>query len=208
VAWLPDGKRLHLRHGVVDAIIQAQGRPRAVGSAYDAAIARAKELMLELGGGEPAAQQAALPGMVADELLQAMRKVAGLDRAFVNNAGAVALYHGEAQPFPVAALDWPGQDLLAGQVPQAWLHETKALASARLKAGGGADVVIAGAADAAQAMAAVSAITAELPARAPDALACLYARGEALWVDGGVGWVLLSLCGALRLLAPRDRKPN
>lgn len=48
IAWLADGKRLHLRSGPVDVIIHAFGQPAEVGRAYDAAIERARVLVGEL----------------------------------------------------------------------------------------------------------------------------------------------------------------
>ncbi|OYV41849.1 MAG: hypothetical protein B7Z81_00410 [Acidocella sp. 20-61-6] len=126
IAWLPDGKRLHLRHGPVDLILQAFGRPGDIARAYDAAIARTRLFDAELQDAEsPVLQriaaalapirtiyalpsEAAAAGAVADEVLQAMCEAGRLDRAFVNNRHMVALHLGPGQSFAGAVVDRPG----------------------------------------------------------------------------------------------------
>jgi uncharacterized protein len=48
VAWLADGKRLHLNHGPIDLIVEAFGRETERGAAYEAAIARFETILEEL----------------------------------------------------------------------------------------------------------------------------------------------------------------
>ncbi len=237
MAWLPDGKRLHLRHGAVDAVIQAHGRPRVVGRAYDAAIARAKEVLLDLAGAKlegmvarralaadaavphGAGPVAALAGAVADELLDAMRVTGLLDRAFVNNHGAVALHLAEGQSFTAEAIDWPWRPLLAGRLPRAWPGSAQALASTGWKsADGEVDAITVAAGCAAAAAAAAAAIAAAMfpgvgpvqvpqplpdgltPEAATQALAQGFERAGLLRSGGAVAWVLFSLRGECRLL--------
>ena len=140
VAWLPDGKRLQLRQGPLDAVIQAQGRPGEVGRVYDAAIARARALALELTAEtiprdgvlwrRAAAEAAMLPGAaapvlaldgaVADEILAAMCAAGTLERAFVNNRGAVALHLAEGQSLNAAMLDRPEAPRMSGRGSLGW----------------------------------------------------------------------------------------
>jgi ApbE superfamily uncharacterized protein (UPF0280 family) len=143
VAWLPDGKRLHLKNGPVNLILQAFGRPGEIGRAYDAAIERARALVLELAEDLPrlqagdaplnavglraAAACAAVPGAlgavtaltgaVADEVLAAMAQRAQMERAFVNNHGAVAFHLAEGQSITPNAMDWPDYQRYDARVP-------------------------------------------------------------------------------------------
>ena len=48
VAWLADGKRLHLNHGPIDLIIEAFGREPQRRAAYEAATARFRTMLEEL----------------------------------------------------------------------------------------------------------------------------------------------------------------
>jgi ApbE superfamily uncharacterized protein (UPF0280 family) len=48
VAWLADGKRLHLNHGPIDLIVEAFGRETERRAAYEAAIARFERILEEL----------------------------------------------------------------------------------------------------------------------------------------------------------------
>jgi hypothetical protein len=132
VAWLPDGKRLHLQNGPVNLIIQAFGSPAEVGRAYEAGIERARALVTELGEDLPRLQLGEAPqgavgqravaacagvpgalgpvtalcGAVADEMLAAMVRGGQLDRGFVNNRGAVALHLEEGQSITPSDTDW------------------------------------------------------------------------------------------------------
>ena len=45
---LPDGKRLHLNHGPIDLIIEADGAPAEIRKAYDAATSRFQTVLTEL----------------------------------------------------------------------------------------------------------------------------------------------------------------
>ncbi len=133
VAWLADGKRLHLQNGPVNLIIQAFGPPSEVGRAYSAGIERARALVLELAEDVPRLQSGlaphttvglravdacaqvpgalgpltALPGAVADEVLSAMAQGGRLDRGFVNNHGVVALHLAEGRSISPQTMDWP-----------------------------------------------------------------------------------------------------
>ena len=155
VAWLPDGKRLHLKNGHVNMIVQAFGRPGEVGRAYDAAIARARELVFELGEDLPrlyenAAPQTivarraaaacaevpgalapvtALTGAVADEVLGAMVQAGQLDRGFANNHGAVALHVAQGQSLSADIVDWPEYRRYEARVPILYASRTRGLAA-------------------------------------------------------------------------------
>jgi uncharacterized protein len=133
VAWLPDGKRLHLQNGLVNLIVQAFGPPAGVGRAYSAGIERARALVLELADDVPRLQAGEAPqsevglraaaacaqvpgalgpltvlsGAVADEVLAAMVQGERLDRAFVNNHGVVGFHLAEGQSLSPQGMDWP-----------------------------------------------------------------------------------------------------
>lgn len=48
IAWLPDGKRLHLNHGPIDLIIEAFGPPEEKRRAYAQAVERFQTILTEL----------------------------------------------------------------------------------------------------------------------------------------------------------------
>lgn len=129
IAFLPDGRRLHLQHGPIDLILDAEGPGRA--AALRAAAARfetvLEELVAELAllrtptGPQPEgaiAQQmhaataafrpafitpmAAVAGAVADTVLAAMAGAGDLTRAYVNNGGDIALHLAPGQSFTAA----------------------------------------------------------------------------------------------------------
>jgi uncharacterized protein len=127
---LPDGKRLHLNHGPIDLIIEANDT-----RAYAAAIKRFETVLTELvreltilrtdipEGGlnlkgviarrmENAVQpywqhrvtpMAAVAGAVAEEILDAMLNAAPSKRAYVNNGGDIALHLEGDQTFAIAS---------------------------------------------------------------------------------------------------------
>ncbi|HYP62775.1 MAG TPA: hypothetical protein VEQ16_02745 [Acidocella sp.] len=156
VAWLPDGKRLHLYHDPIDLIIQAFGRPAEVGRAYDAGIARARALLPELRedvqrlkagalpqgpagqralaacaavpGGPPAV--AVLHGAIADEMLAAMVQAGQLERGFVNNRGAVSFHLAEGQSLTPQSMDWPAYHRFDVQLPVSAATRTRGLTAA------------------------------------------------------------------------------
>ena len=156
VAWLPDGKRLHLHNGPLNLIIQAFGRPAEIGRAYDAGIERARTLVLELvqdlpllqGGAAPqtpVGQRAvdacaqvpgalgpvtALSGAVADEVLAAMTRGGELDRGFVNNHGAVAFHLAEGESMTPNSMDWPEFARYEAKVPIHSALRTRGMAAA------------------------------------------------------------------------------
>jgi ApbE superfamily uncharacterized protein (UPF0280 family) len=146
IAWLPDGKRLHLRDGSLDLIIQAFGRPGDIARAYDAAITRMRGLLDEITGelemlrrpaprilnGSAARRMnaavsafwaqtsimplAAFTGAAADDVLAAMQAAATLERAYVNNNGDIALHLGHGQSFSGTVVDLPGHPRFAGKI--------------------------------------------------------------------------------------------
>lgn len=118
--FLPDG-RMHLQHGPIDIVIGAEGEARAVAAAHEAAWQRFGEVLSELVGELPALRQpvgvhcpvsgpiarrmwlacrpfassfitpmAAVAGSVAQELVT-FYETEGIERAWVNNGGDVAL---------------------------------------------------------------------------------------------------------------------
>ncbi len=127
---LPDGKRLHLNHGPIDLIVEADNH-----RAYAAAIRRfetvLQELVAELSTlrteiprhgltlqGAIAKRMAravqphwrsritpmaAVAGAVADEVLAALLNAAPLRRAYVNNGGDIALHLADGETFTIAS---------------------------------------------------------------------------------------------------------
>lgn len=132
-AWLSGG-RLHLNHGPIDLVIGAEGL--GAGEAFGRAQARFEGLLAELVAELPALRaadgravsgpvaramaaavapfrpafvtpMAAVAGAVADAVLGAMRG-AGLDRAYVNNGGDIALHLTPGQSLTAAVCDLRG----------------------------------------------------------------------------------------------------
>ncbi|WP_298213355.1 UPF0280 family protein [Acidovorax sp.] len=118
---LPDG-RWHFQHGPMDLVLQADGNPGAVAQAHERAWQRFEGLLQELVGELPALRapvgefcplqgvvarrmwdacvpyradfitpMAAVAGAVAQEILQSYAQD-GVDRAWVNNGGDIALH--------------------------------------------------------------------------------------------------------------------
>ena len=155
MAWLADGKRLHLKDGPVNLIIQAFGRPAEVGRAYEAGIERARALVLETAEDVPRLQAGlapqcavgaravaacnevpgalapvtALTGAVADEVLAAMAQAGQLDRAFANNHGTVAFHLAEGQSITPNAMDWPDYPRYDARVPIVAAARSRGLAA-------------------------------------------------------------------------------
>lgn len=48
IAWLPDGRRLHMNHGPIDLIVEAWGEPGEVARAYGQAADRFRTILAEL----------------------------------------------------------------------------------------------------------------------------------------------------------------
>jgi ApbE superfamily uncharacterized protein (UPF0280 family) len=93
IAWLNDGKRLHLQDGPIDLIIEANGRLDQLRLAYDAAIARFDGLLDELCREladlrRGAATQPMLTGIVARRMQAAVLPFA--DEQFITPMAAVA----------------------------------------------------------------------------------------------------------------------
>jgi len=150
-AWRLPGNRLHLAHGPIDLVIAVFGPPPAVERAYAAATARFDGLLESLvavlprlrrpvadaDGLPPTARRmhaavapladrfvtpmAAVAGAVADTIMAAIKAVPGIERAYVNNRGDIALYL------------TPGQTLEVGVVPA--LHRPLMAASVRIRHG-------------------------------------------------------------------------
>lgn len=66
IAWLPDGKRLHMNHGPIDLIVEGFGEPDEVRAAYEQAASRFQTILQEL----------------VDELPALRRQSSDLPRAF------------------------------------------------------------------------------------------------------------------------------
>lgn len=128
ITYLADG-RLHLNHGPIDLICEAWGTPPAVVLAYQRAISRFATVLPELAAELPAlrAENAALHGAIARKMAAAvapfrpqfitpMAAVAGavaetilaqmtgpgIQRAYVNNGGDIALHLGPGETLTAA----------------------------------------------------------------------------------------------------------
>jgi len=142
IAWLPDGKRLHLRDGPMDVVLQAFGRAGDIARAYDAAIARMRGILDEVMSELPSpvttppspvhgpiamrmasavlpfrdhvflTPMAAVSGAVADELLAVMLSCTSPERAFVNNGGDIAIHLAPGQHFTMGMIDHTNRSCL------------------------------------------------------------------------------------------------
>lgn len=130
-AILPDGKRLHLHHGPIDLIVDADGPARAAAlhaaekrfatvldelvvelpalrsptkadSAFDGAIARRMQAATLPFLPAFVTPMAAVAGSVADTILAEMTAAGALERAYVNNGGDIALHLASKESFAVA----------------------------------------------------------------------------------------------------------
>ncbi len=134
---LPDGRRLHLQHGPIDLILEAEGPGRA--EAYKRAARRfdtvLEELVSELSelrrnfigipsdfspiarrmgaavapfaDGEFVTPMAAVAGAVADEILAEVTTDPMIRKAYANNGGDVALHLGAGESFTAAVAASP-----------------------------------------------------------------------------------------------------
>ena len=134
-APLPGG-RLHLQHGPIDLIVQADGSAGDVRLAYARFATMLEELAAELPCLRRAAEpgrlaltgriarrmeaavlphaaagfitpMAAVAGAVADEALASLVQAAPLRRAFVNNGGDIAVHLAPGERFRVGLIDRP-----------------------------------------------------------------------------------------------------
>jgi len=155
--------RLHLHHGPIDLIVEAFGPGREGAYAKAAArfetvleelvpdlpalrtdIASEPEIRSAIGQAMAAAVRpfppifitpmAAVAGAVADAALAAMREAGGLDRAYVNNGGDVALWLAVGQTFDAAvAAETPGRfriqagDGVGGVATSGWRGRSQSL---------------------------------------------------------------------------------
>ncbi len=147
------GNRLHLTHGPIDLVIAVFGPPAAVERAYRAAttafdglldslvavLPRLRQPVGDADGLPPTARlmhaatapfanrfitpMAAVAGAVADTVLSVIRATPGIERAFVNNRGDIAVHL------------TPGQVIDIGVVPE--LRRPLATAALRLRHGQG-----------------------------------------------------------------------
>lgn len=139
-ALLSGGRRLHLQHGPIDLIVEADGSQRE--AAFSAAAERFKTILEELAeelpylrsrsqarqpGGSIAKRMAsaarphserffitpmaAVAGAVADETLESMRRAARTSRAYVNNGGDIALWLDRGQAWSARMSSLSGEDL-------------------------------------------------------------------------------------------------
>lgn len=139
-AMLPDGKRLHLQHGPIDLIVDADGPDRL--DALRAARLRFQTVLDDLVEELPVLRDrvgsvvpngavasrmyratiphrpagfitpmAAVAGAVADEVLAHMTSGRVLSRAYVNNGGDIALHLAPAASFRLAIAGQNGADL-------------------------------------------------------------------------------------------------
>lgn len=126
--WMPDGRRMHLHHGPIDLVIDAEGSDREI--ALRRAAARFEGLLEALVAELPALRQpvalghqfegpvaramaqaacahlpafvtpmAAVAGAVADAVLAAMCRGLRLERAYVNNGGDIAFHLAPSERF-------------------------------------------------------------------------------------------------------------
>lgn len=205
-ATLPDG-RLHLQHGPIDLIVDAEGAGRA--AALRAASARfdglLEELVAELprlrcplDGGDfasPTARRmaravapfgavfvtpmAAVAGAVADEVLAAM-VAATVTKAYVNNGGDIAFYLADGvfgAASPAGPIEVTAKDRARGLATSGWRGRSHSL--------GIADAVTVLAADAARADAAATLIANAVDLPGHPAIARVPAR--ALSPDSDLG---------------------
>lgn len=139
-AILPCGRRLHLQHGPIDLIVEADG---ARDIAFEAAQLRFQSLLQSLvdelallktpmtaecarpqgrvarrmdDAARPhtnvfVTRMAAVAGAVADEVLAAMLQATPLDRASVNNGGDIAVHLCSSQDYSIAMSGLDGCDL-------------------------------------------------------------------------------------------------
>lgn len=147
-ALLDYGKRLHLQHGPIDLIMEAEGEPDEVAAAYrQASFAFStvlEDLVAELpllrqpcvyGGIEPSGAiaarmhaacirhcgqfvtpMAAVAGAVADHVLSCAMQGRGIERAYVNNGGDIALHLSGQSAFRIAICSNPETGGKAGTV--------------------------------------------------------------------------------------------
>ena len=139
-----DRDRVHFQHGPIDLVIEACGKPAAVRAAYELAWQRFQGLLEGLvaelallrspvqqaqGVNGPVARRmvkacrpygevfitpmAAVAGAVADEVLGALVMV-GVDKAYVNNGGDIALHLNPGECFRVGVMS--GLSQFAGDI--------------------------------------------------------------------------------------------
>jgi ApbE superfamily uncharacterized protein (UPF0280 family) len=116
VAWLPDGRRLHMNHGPIDLIVEAFGEADEIHAAYVQAAARFKTILGELVGELPALRQAAgrKPREFAGPTAQRMEEAASRLVAAGRSCGIVPARYG--RPVAIEALFLTPMAAVAGAV--------------------------------------------------------------------------------------------
>lgn len=143
VAFLPDGRRLHLHHGPIDLIIGAEGPGRRgaferaaarFDGVLDGLVAELDLLRRPVGVDRPQGRvaramwaavrpfapafvtpMAAVAGAVADEIMRAARAGAGVHRIHVNNGGDIAFFLAAGQSLTAAIADGSGDRVVISE---------------------------------------------------------------------------------------------
>jgi uncharacterized protein len=218
------GNRLHLAHGPIDLVIQASGPDLAVERAYRAAASRFAGLLeclvsvlarLRQPVGDPAGlpppallmhaatapladrfitPMAAVAGAVADTLMAAIRATPGIERAYVNNRGDIAVHLAPGRtidigvvpelrrPLMAAAIRLCQEDGIGGVATSGWAGRSFSL--------GIADAVTVLARTAARADAAATLIANAVDTNDP---AIRRAPAATLDPDSDLGWRLVTV---------------
>jgi len=96
IAWLPDGRRLHMNHGPIDLIIEAFGANGERQASYEQAVDRFRTVLGELVEELPALripaarQPRCFKGMTARRMERAVHRFSNDGRVFVTPMAAVA----------------------------------------------------------------------------------------------------------------------
>jgi ApbE superfamily uncharacterized protein (UPF0280 family) len=94
IRMLPDGRRMHLHDGPIDLIVEANGAPRAVSAAYEAATRRFVSILDELCGELPLLRKAARKNSEQPRGVVALRMFAAIEPycedCFITPMAAVA----------------------------------------------------------------------------------------------------------------------
>ncbi len=157
ISWLPDGKRLHLNHGPIDLIVDAEGPGREAalaaaswrfGTILDELVAELPRLRRPVYGqpfagttaqrmartvapfAEFVTPMAAVAGSVADEILSAMTR-RRLTKAYVNNGGDIAFHLAPGAIFTAASPAGPvtirAMDAARGIATSGWRGRSHSL---------------------------------------------------------------------------------
>jgi ApbE superfamily uncharacterized protein (UPF0280 family) len=120
---LPDGRRLHLCDGPIDLIIDElcgelallrQPCTPETDWPQGRTARRMTAAVLPYASRYFITPMAAVAGAVAEEILSAMRSVADLSRAYVNDGGDISLHLQEGEKFEIGIIDRPDRPSLFG----------------------------------------------------------------------------------------------